>query len=369
MRRRRQAQGMNLDFLMDTLTNVVGILILILVLNSLNIKKAVERIRELDPAQFGVSTEQLDEIQEQVAEQQAVLRELGPRAFGAEAELVRDRTELQQQQQRVQQLQRELAEAPVETLPPDPRIASLQEQQTQLERELQEAATELDELRRQVDAEPAVAPPSAKIVRLPNPRAAPPDAQPVLFFCRDGAVSHFDPELLQERVQKRVQFLLRPLQATAGPDGEIDCQKLVETYNKDPISDRDYRVLLAVENFNLVLVFEPRGAGEPAERLASPTSRYQQALRRMHPERHYARFLVWNDSFDVYVAARHQCDERGVPAGWEPQTQDFQWKTPLGIRVVCQGKPKPKPPTQPPAPRPERPPGPPPPPLPNDIID
>jgi hypothetical protein len=122
-----------------------------------------------------------------------------------------------------------------------------------------------------------------------------------------------------------------------------------------------------LQNFNLVLVYEHKGVGETPERLRNPTSRYQSVLRRVDPQKFYARFLVWPDSFDVYVAARSMCDERGVLAGWEPYTEDFQWKVSLGIRVDCQGKPKPKPspPTKPkPGPKPK-----PPPPLPNDTVD
>jgi hypothetical protein len=88
----------------------------------------------------------------------------------------------------------------------------------------------------------------------------------------------------------------------------------------------------------------------------------------MDPQKSYARFLVWPDSFDVYVEARSLCDERGVLAGWEPNTEDYQWKVPLGIKVSCLGKPEP-PPAKPPAKPADGPPPPPPPPLPSDAVD
>ena len=46
MKSRSDATEVNLDSLLDTVTNVVGILVLVLVLLTLNIQKTVERIRE-----------------------------------------------------------------------------------------------------------------------------------------------------------------------------------------------------------------------------------------------------------------------------------------------------------------------------------
>ena len=191
-----------------------------------------------------------------------------------------------------------------------------------------------------------------------------------MFICRTERLVFFDPQELRERVKRRVQFLLRPLQARVGPRGEIDCQKLVDTYNKEAITDAGFRTRLVVENFNLVLFIEGQGAGETPERFRTSGSRFQDVLRRMDPKKYYARFLVWPDSFEVYVQARSVCDQRGVLAGWEPHTEDYQWKIPLGLTVACQGKPKPPPPPPKPATPPPPPPaGPPPPPPPNDVVD
>jgi hypothetical protein len=370
MKSKRAPDEMNMDFLMDTVTNVVGILILILVLNTLNIKRAVQRIRELDPSQFGVTAEQLAEMQETAQQTREVVKELQNKTFGVDVQLEQDRQTLFETRKELIELRRTMPPPP----PPDTKQQELQQvvqQREQKQKELEEQLAKLDEELQQVQSEldhiPEVAAPPPKIVRLPNPREAPKGAQPILFICQEGRLLFFAPEELKDRVTKRVQYLLRPLLAKAGAGGEIDCQKLVETYNKDAISDAEFRTRLVVENFNLVLIYEFRGAGETSERLRSPSSRYQAMLRRMDPAKNYARFLVWPDSFDVYVEARNLADERGVLAGWEPQTETFQWKIPLGIAVSCQGKPKPPPP-KPAPPKPEQP-GPPPPPLPNDAVD
>ncbi|NQT17978.1 MAG: hypothetical protein HQ582_34825, partial [Planctomycetes bacterium] len=119
-----------------------------------------------------------------------------------------------------------------------------------------------------------------------------------------------------------------------------------------------------IQNYRLVLIYEHKGAGETPERLRGSSSRFQATVRRMGTQNNYARFLVWPDSFDVYVEARSICDERGVLAGWQPCTEDYEWKITLGIKVTCQGKPKPKPKPPPDKSAPPKPAAPPPPPLP-----
>lgn len=370
MKARSAPTELNLDSLMDTVTNVVGILVLVLVLVTLNIQKTVDRIREEDPSQFGVDEQMLTEIQQRAQEQREDIKELQIEVFGLDVRLEQDQQQIQDQQQQLEQLRRDMPE-----VKPQVDLQELQklvEQRRQREQELQEQLVKIDEEIAAVQAElgqtPEMAAPPPKIVRLPNPREAPKGAQAILFFCREGRVLVFDPEQLRERVKKRVEFLMRPLLAKAGASGEIDCQKLVETYNKEALSDPEFRSRLVVENFNLVLVYEYRGGGETTDRLRNPSSRFQAAIRRLDPQKYYARFLVWPDSFDVYVEARALCDERGVLAGWEPNTEDFEWKISLGIKVDCLGKPKPPPP-KPSPPQPDGPRPPPPPPLPSDVVD
>lgn len=373
MKSRRSGEGMNLDFLMDTVTNVVGILILILVLNSLNITNTVQRIRQSDPSQFGISPEQLDQMTQQATQQRATLRELATKAFGIDTQLLQDRQTVQQQQQVLAALRQDVSQVKPTTNP----VQELQKvvderkkRQQQLQTQLTKLEAELQAMKGQLEETPKPSAPPPKIVTLPNPRDAPEGARPVMFLCQSERLMFFDPEELRERAKKRVQYLLRPLQAKAGPGGEIDCQRLVDTYNKDAIADTEFRTRLVVENFTLVLIYEYKGAGETSERFRSPGSRFQAALRRMDPKKSYARFLVWPDSFETYVQARRVCDERGVLAGWEPYTESYQWKISLGIPVACQGKPKPPPPKPaPPDTAPKPAPGPPPPPLPNDVVD
>lgn len=366
MKSRSDATEVNLDSLLDTVTNVVGILVLVLVLLTLNIQKTVERIREEDPSQFGVSEEMLAEIQQQSEQQREIIKELQVEVFGLDVRLEQDREAIKEQQQILEELQEVPDIEPVDLKELKKVVAERKKKQEELQKELTKIDEEIAAIEGELGETPEMTAPPPQIVRLPNPRPAPKGASEIRFLCREGRVMFFDPEQLRERVQKQVEFLLKGLLAKAGPDGEIDCEKLVETYNKKAISDNDFRSRLAVENYNLVLIYEHRGTGETPDRLRQPSSRFRGVIQRMDPEKAYARFLVWPDSFDVYVQARALCDERGVLAGWEPYTENFEWKVSLGIRVNCVGKPKPKPPpAQPPTDKPKTAP----PPPPSDTID
>lgn len=359
MKARSEATELNLDSLMDTITNVVGILVLILVLVTLNIKKSVDRIREEDPSQFGISKVQLAEIQEMAKQHRQLIEQLEIQTEDLDIEMEQDEAEIVEQQEVIEELSQE----------PPPDIETLAMEQKKKEEELEEIKKELASVEGELGETRDMTAPPPKIVRLPNPRNAPEGAEPILFLCREGRLMVFDPEGLKSRVEKRVGYLMRPLVSKATSDGEIDCQKLVASYNKNPLDDDQFRTKLVIQNYRLVLIYEHKGAGETPERLRGSSSRFQASVRRMGTQNNYARFLVWPDSFDVYVEARSICDERGVLAGWQPCTEDYQWKITLGIKVTCEGKPKPKPKPPPDKSAPKKPAAPPPPPLPNDVID
>ncbi len=366
---------MNLDSLLDTLTNVVGVLVLVLLLVSLNVREAVERILEFNPDQLGISLADLAPLLKQADDLARQREELAKLA--SPEQVAADEQEVIALRQQIDKLK---SGAPPEPIPPEKleemrkkvaedakKAQELAEQVTKIDADLQKIKGLLDQ------TQPVSAAP-AKIVNLPNPREAPKEAKPLLVVCRDGRVAAFDPDDLRESARKRAQFLLTPLQRKAGPNGEIDCEKFVEQFNKSStVGSEGYRARLAVENFNLVLIYEPRGtAGETAKQVVNANSELRRVLKRLDPAKFYVRFLVWSDSFDAYVAGRNVCDELNVLAGWEPYNTDFQWKVGLGITVACAGKPKPAPApppakTEPGAPAP--PPPPPPPPLPNDVVD
>lgn len=363
---------MNLDSLLDTLTNVVGVLVLVLLLVSLNVREAVERILEFHPDQLGISAKDLAAVQKQASDLARQREELA--RLASPEQVTADEQEVIALRQQIEKLNSGQVPEPI---PPEKleelrkKVAADAKKSQELAKQVADMDADLQKLKGQLDQTQPVSAPPAKIVSLPNPRDAPKEAKPLLVICRDGRVAAFDPDDLRESARKRAQFLLSPLQKKAGADGAIDCQKFVEQFNKaSAVNSEGYRARLAVENFHLLLIYEPRGtAGETAKQVMNAGSELRRVLKRLDPQKFYVRFLVWSDSFDAYVAARAVCDELNVLAGWEPYNADYQWKIGLGIAVNCEGKPKP-PPAKPAPAKPEAgPPAPPPPPLPNDVVD
>ncbi len=58
--------------------------------------------------------------------------------------------------------------------------------------------------------------------------------------------------------------------------------------------------------------------GETSAQITSALSRYRGDLLRYLPQGVYFHFFVWDDSFEVYTAARELSDRAGFSAGWTP---------------------------------------------------
>ncbi|MDD4873166.1 MAG: hypothetical protein PHR77_21645, partial [Kiritimatiellae bacterium] len=72
-RRKNGSTGLNLDSLLDTLTNVVGFLVILLALMQMGVGDAVERIREKNPEAFEINENDIKKAREK-AQELAVLR-------------------------------------------------------------------------------------------------------------------------------------------------------------------------------------------------------------------------------------------------------------------------------------------------------
>jgi hypothetical protein len=365
MKRRASGDAMNLDSLLYTLTNVVGVLVMVLMLTSLNVQKAVQRIREIDPSQLGISAAELARLEAQAEQQRQKRAALEQQADLAA--LAAAQQELTDNLQKLSLLKQHSQAAPLPALKLDALkkdVAAKSKQAADLGKQLTAAEEELAKLKRLLATTPELGPaPEAKLVSLPNPREAPPGAKPALVLCREGKVIPFDPNDLRDRAKKRANALLRPLKLRAGPGGMIDCDKLVRQFNDGPaIGDATARTRLGIVNFNLYLYYDFRSAGETAAQVSTPNSGFRRAVRSLDPTKYYISFLVWNDSFEAYVEARRVCDEIGLLAGWQPLADSYVYKAGLGIAVPCQGRPPPaKPaPGSKPAPRPS---------VPNDVVD
>ncbi len=381
MRRRRKGSAGSLDSLLDTMTNVVGIMVILLTVTQLGVGDAVKRITQTTQ----VDPEELARLEKEVAEAQRLreelIRQLRMLAYHNERrdEAAKELAVLKQRVADARANNRVLEETHEEQMRElrDEALAQqeeakrlLEEQQKEVEavrQKISEEAEQVARLRAQLDDTPEPVAPPAKTVYLPNPRPAPEGAKPLTFLCRDDRVMFVDEEAIRENAQRRVEFVVDRRRLDRDPKKGIDADILGEEVNRLGIND-------PTGTFQPKLVFRGRfpridlvprkDAGETASQLTRG-SRYRRVLGRIDPRKHYLRYIVWPDGYEVYLEARKIATEMGLSAGWRAVGSGSSHVIPLGgsLRVG------PPPPPRPPEPKPTEPPKPPPPPPPVDVID
>ena len=377
-KRKIRSIGANLDSLLDTMTNVVGILVILLVVTQLGVKDAVDRIStevEVTPEQLLAAQTAVDEAQRQREQLRLRLQELNSgedlteklEVLAGQVNWARtDIGELVAQQQQQQATARELA-AEV-----DKATRDFLQQETALKQQIRTAQDQIARLRAMLDttSERELLP--AKVVHLPNPRSAPEGATPLLFVCRVGKVYYWDRDGLQQAAQKQVEFLVQSRRLNRDPAKGIDAEIMLKLFNRSRMNDDSFMLKMIADGDRPMLVFEPKAnAGATIEELRIPRGRFNRGLSMIDPTKHYVRLMVWPDSFEVYLATRRSAAHFNLPAGWELMSAPGDFTIPLGgpLRFGPPPPPPPPPKEPPPPPPPPQEPQPPPRVVPDDTID
>lgn len=374
------SQG-SFDSLLDTMTNVVGILVILLVVTQVGVRDALDRIRRSLP---DVSAAQLADLRQtaatgkqELARLIAVSRELDPDEERDQAAVLALKEDIARLREALKD--KELPEVSLDAV--REAVATLLQQLKERNEQLRRIQEEIARVKALLDDTPPRKAPPPKVVRLPNPRPAPPGARPLWFTCCHNRVAFADTEafapLALERVRTARQGLLyrapgklaahglkkwksaRDRQVVLEEQLVYDPDKLVALFRQRDIGTRDYRLVvrvlgdLAREN---LFVQPRRGGGETARQIAFGTSRYQSRLRRIDPAKHYVRFLVWPDSFEAYIEARRILERHTLAAGWVIHSSpDWHIAGNFGLNLHGEKAPPPPPPA-PPKPRPPPPP-------------
>lgn len=337
----------SLDSLLDTLTNVVGILVILLALLRLDVTTKVRQIQGVDPAATPEAVAALrltkSDLARRIEDASRLLDQRDPARVQSRLDAARDELD-----RVLADLARPVPEAPDVKAQRDAledlrkQIAKAQDQLAVAENEVADRRARLEKIR------PPKAPPP-KIVHLPNPRPAPSGAKPVWFVCKANRVSVVDPDFW---IAETIALIDRG--AKVAPN-RCDCKRAAELFQRADPDVPGFRLSLTIANETPSLVIEHiDGKGTVPRQVDRASSEFARTLKQMDASTRYARFLVWPDSYEVYLAARDECDKRKVAAGWEPTSGDAKWSFGLG-GYRCQGyvepppaKPAPAPP-QPPA--------------------
>jgi hypothetical protein len=290
--RRTGTGDQNVDSLLDTMANVVGILIVLMAVTQLTVNDAMERIRLWESEEAASLHQATHVARARLAERRGVDLE-------HTAELAR-----------LRELLRQLKAQP-ETVPPQDatalatRLASQRMRAQRLRDSIREHQGKLSKLEILLSGAEARAQAQTRTVRLPDPRPAPAVAEEVKIFCRYGRV--VDP-----RFDQLARELLEVTRAAPPPAARY--------FDSHDIGNELLRWRL-VEDTALPaarLEWRSHTVGETLAELQSPNARFRTQLAERDTRTRFLHFYVWEDSFEVYAEARRLAEEAGFAAGWQP---------------------------------------------------
>ena len=377
MRRRNKTILGSMDSLLDTMTNVVGILVILLVVTQLGVRSAVSRIRsnlpEVDIEQLEtarkdseVVLELFNTVQNQWDQEETAFKEnnnlmviLNKRVDPAAEKMLADA-----------QANHDSVSEKIEER--EKRESDLQVFIEKLKREIEQIKKDLAESKKQKK-------PPVKIVRIPNPRPAPKNSKGEWFICKNGRVIHVDVDSIASVVARRISMMKMQLRygkaglsRAANKRGgkaqpfEYDAEKVIDYFKKNKIVIDGQGIIVYNRRYYtpcwLTLALDTK-RGEDAVVAARAWSKYRKALSAVKKRNNYAKFIVYPDSFELYLKVREVANALKVPAGWQINTEKElrTGKVLPGIRLHPALRPPPPPP--PPKPVVKEPPPPPPKPV------
>lgn len=382
MARRRKSSGdssASLDSLLDTMTNVVGILVIVLVVTQLGVRDAVDRITK------DVSEDDVKAAKAEIASAEKASKE-SERQHAALLSQVRllsqDRDDKQlakelevlegQLRWKRDDLNKILAKRESEKAAHQKQVdearkiaEKFRKQQEELNAHVVAAQEKEASLRAMLDKTPMRKVLPTKVVNLPNPRKAPEGATAMYIICRDGKLYPWDREKIRTEARKRAEWLVTTGKVEVNPKTGIDPKRMIPLFDKFRLNDNWFLLKLKANGRQPRLVFErKRNAGYDISDIENPRGPYVRILKSIDPKKHYLRFVVWTDSYDVYLVARRIAGENGLLAGWDISSSAGEPELPLGGKILF----GPEPPPMPDKPKPD-PPKPPARPVPTDTID
>jgi hypothetical protein len=386
MRRQSTDEGEGgLDSLLDTMTNVVGILVIVLVVTQLGVGDAIQRIADkmnIDPQQLAEAEQRLEAARKERDMLLAAMDKEDPAENLAEdydQRLQELQLQIDNEQKKLDDLEslrqaneeqlsaKELALADAKKR--EEELEKIREKVEQLNREWTANDERMQQLQAMLAETPEQMAPPPKEITLPNPRPAPEGIEQLIVVCANNKVYPLPAPPAIEQIRQAAQLKVPPtftrVRRSFNPLTGEGAELFVKEFNERPLRDPDnyFEILLYDSGGTPRLRFVPRETGGEDERAVKGSrSKFQLALNQINPNAYFIRFYVCTDSFDIYVTARRIVSDKNLLAGWEPQNAGWTYTTHLGGEFRL----GPKPPPKPPGPAP---PGPPKPVRPPNVID
>ena len=316
MAKKRQVNEQELPFvaLMDTMTNVVGVLTIVLVMIGISLATAVNRVfSALPPAtpeQIREAEAERDRRQAALAPDQEKLRAL---AKPAAPDLAALDTE-------IARLERTAKEKGIKVFDADALVRERAKREAELKQKreaMDKLLAERERLLALLDTTPAYTPPPAKVVRIPASRDIPAGAK-----IENVVVNRDGPHWIDEEGAKAVflnefrSSILRPAIASKVTRGGqsvniYDHEKLARHFAARKLMFREFRLEVAFSSWTSSPMLRLVPTGPAQTQLPFVLRRFKLSPKTV------VMFRVTGDGFEEYLAARETCDQVGVPAGWE----------------------------------------------------
>lgn len=355
-----------LDSLLDTMTNVVGILVLVLIVTQLSVADVVSRITEemrVEPEQVEALNEDLRAKREEQAELNKILVDPLDIDSQRQMEELKKKKELLERRKRLLEEEKEreqnryamkLEEDRKKAKENEKKIADTMKQREELSEKITAMTAKQAELEAKLEVTSKIKAPPAVEITIPDPRPAPPNSKALTFVCAENELFPLDPESLRKRAESRAKAIITRYKLDRDPEKGIDPEAFAEHYEK--MKDRnDYfeaEYFVLGNTWPRIRLIPRAGSGIKEQEVSNPRSRfYTQGIATIDRTKFYARFFVLPDSHEIYVGARSAMSEANILSGWEPQPEDWTYVTsiPGGVRLGPPPKPNPNATPAPPA--------------------
>ena len=357
--RRDDDDDAGLDSLLDTMTNVVGILVLVLIMTQLGVSETLNEITSSsDVTQADVDEAELKlklmQLERERLDQQVETAETFD--IAAERERLKRMKELLETRQKLVEDESKEANEFALAIQNDRKtaernqkeIAANAEQRKELEPRIAEALEERAALRAKLDRmRGRSTAPAAKVVTIPNPRPAPNGARQVVFVCAGDRLFPVNLDEIRKDAELRAKQIIVSQGLNRDPKAGIDPKKFAESYTKlkSPVDDfLTVEYSIAGNRWPQIRLIPKENAGANDTQLRRSSTPIRKLLAILDPSKYYARFYVLPDSFNVYLTARKVLTDKGMLAGWEPQGESWVFTTGIGGGIELG---PPRPPTPP----------------------
>ncbi len=329
---RRRALPDNLDPLVDTLSNVVGILVIVIALTQLELGDALARVAagRLAPPAAEVPADLPAPGRPDVSEAESA-------ALRARLEALRGRSgsDLVRAGEVLRRALDQLAAAPSASVP-DAAARRRSETAAVRNREALEARVararealalaRTSQSNREAHAESLERVPRRLVARLPDPEVV--AGRESWILVRHGRVYLVDREALFDAGRRAIERIV--------PDGASralrpdEFESVAHYLRKTEIGLGSHRWQMVTEpGVRLVLEWRTRDGGIERSRIAEDPE-FGRWLARRKPDLDTIRFHVWSDSFETYLEARARIEAAGFRGGWRGHEADAELE--IGLR-------------------------------------